>query len=651
MGYHKLLEISNNRPQSLWLCATGISDGITTLSPGIWYYPLTIIGDPFQFDTEAVQNDRDYNTVRYTVNSLSAGADDYTEATSFSDLETQNKSFFFDDTNPDSLRIYVHFDGLEPPNTFSSIFVGLTIPFCMTSDPDGYTNETGIFYAPRVASISEITDEVDPLFFGITRDQTCRITLLNHEDATLDDIGKSNLFGNPAEILIVPEGQLYANAEKVFFGRVANIPRVGQDVIEIELQNERRFLTRQIPENFYSNTDAGSSYYYAYLNDKYNGKPTPLIFGKVKGVPCIPLNEEASPSTYTFQVCETDISSTVTRNIDDITKVYTEDGEDITAHITANLSAGTFTVAEDYVEQLDDTGAVTGRLKKIYADVSGYEDGSGNLVENGLEILRLMLLAFYGYSYTASVYNTSEWDAAEANAYSLGYYIDDVTTLREAIEDLSASLLGNFMIQGNGLITFRKRDITQAADYYLKKQDNFEPEAADYDSEQFLSSATVKHSRDWGEKEFRSLTNTEYESDVFARYRTYRPKTFETYINNLVDAQDFADTIMAWKKDINPSFSVVVPFEYRDIELNNVVLAEIRRYAGEFYGDVRAWVRRRGMNLNDDLISLEVEYIEDVTLVDSDNIDPSVYTEDFDYLLSENGENVFSEDGVEWAVR
>ena len=649
MTYHKLLEISNNQKFSPFMCATGLSDGATTLSPGIWYYPITIIGDPYGFDADTVTNVRDYNTTRYTVNSVSVGTTDYTEVFDFADLETQNQSFYFS-TESDSLRVYIHFDGLSQPETFRSVFIGLTIPFSMTTDPSGYTSEAGIFYAPRISSISSITEEVDPLFFGVTRNSTLNIELLNDENSTLDEIGKSNLFGNPAEILIVPDGQTYANAEKIFKGRVSNIPRVGQDVITMELQNERRFLTRQIPTNFYTNTDTLSDYYYADLNDKYSGKPTPLIFGKVLGVPCIPLNEEAAPATYTFQVCETDISDTVTRDIFAITKVYTEDGTDITANVTADLTAGTFTVAKIYVEKLDDTGAATGNLLKIYADVSGYEDGAGNLVENGLEVLRLMLLAFYGYSYISSVYNTSEWAAAELTAYDVGYYIDDTMKLKEAIEDISASLLGNFIIQGDGLLTFRKRDITQRANYYITKDDNFTEEAAEYDSEQFLSSATVKHSLNFGAKEYREVTNLEYESDVVARYRTYRPKVFETFLNNLADAELYGNIIMEWKKTINPTFNVSVPLEYRYILLNDVILAEMKRYIGEFYGNIRGWIPRRTIDLNNDLMIFTVEYIQDVNLIDSDNIDGYILSQGNSYILAQDGNKLFRASGVEWAV-
>lgn len=646
MIYHKLIEISNNRDFNPWLCATGLSDGVTTLSPGIWYYPVTIFGDPFGFDTDTVENIRDYNTIRYTVNSLRVGTTDYTEVTDFADLETQNKSFYFEDDRSDSLRVYVHFDGLAQPETFSSIFVGLTIPFCMTDDTAGYTNENGIFYAPRVSSIGSITEEVDPLFFGVTKNNTVTITLENHENSTLDDIGKSNLFGNPAEILLLPQGQTYANAEKIFLGRVSNIPRVGQDVITIELQNERRFLTRKIPVGFYSNSDATADYYYADLPDKYSGKPTPLIFGKVKGVPCIPLNgdETPAPNTYTFQVCETDISDTVTRDIYAITAVYDAEGNEYTADITADLTAGTFTIADSDIEDAN------GNLIKIFADVSGYEDGSGALVENGLEVLRLMLLAFYGYSYIDSVYNTTEWAAAETDAYDVGYYIDKSISLKDAIEDLSASLLGNFIVQGDGLITFRRRDTTQAADFYLRKDDNFTPEAAEYDSEQFLSSATVNHTYDYGEREYRSITNTDFESDVVARYGTYRPKIFDTFLNNLTDAESYGDFIMEWKQNINPTFSVTCPLDYRDIALNDVVLAEMRRYAGEFYGDIRGWVPRRTINLNDDTMTFTVEYISDVDLIDSDNVDPYILTEGGFYLATAQDERMLRASGVEWAV-
>jgi len=204
MIYHKLLEISNNREQTLWLCATGLSDGVTTLDPGIWVYPVTIVGDPFGFDTSTIDNVRDYNTVRHTVNSVSVGTTDYTEVSDFADLQTQNQSFFFSEED-DSLRVYVHFDGLEPPNTFDSIFIGLTIPFSMTDAPGGYTSETGIFYAPRISSISDITQEVDPLFFGVVQNNTTTITLMNHENAALDDIGKSGGFA-----LVVNEDNLDA---------------------------------------------------------------------------------------------------------------------------------------------------------------------------------------------------------------------------------------------------------------------------------------------------------------------------------------------------------------------------------------------------------------------------------------------------------
>jgi hypothetical protein len=162
------------------------------------------------------------------------------------------------------------------------------------------------------------------------------------------------------------------------------------------------------------------------------------------------------------------------------------------------------------------------------------------------------------------------------------------------------------------------------------------------------------------EKEFRSETDTSLESTVLSTYRVPNNQEFDTLLTSLTDAAAYALAIATDNQDIPPIFPVTLPLsslpvtkidncDYVNLEVFNNVLVEVKRQEQDFYGDIKGIIRNISIDLNAYEVKLEVERIEDTSIVQE--VWPYYW-----FIISQTGEPIVGgsdvylqrEDEAEW---
>lgn len=507
----------------------------------------------------------------------------YTEVSSMASLRTQNESWYFDF---EEQNLYMHFDSFNPWWTFESVRIGLTAGF---SD-NGYHSGTA-YYPPALKSRNiTISYSKDPLFYGKSDFTSLSVHLLN--DGSLDNVADSNWYGKVAKIKLGFSEVAYADFKTLFSGKVEFIPEIKPDTVRVDLADQRKLLNRTIPVNRYSQTT------HTDLSDDNANKPIPLLFGSVRKIPCVCLNEEesGSPANYTFQICD----PLSYGGISSIDAVYVE-GTEVTPGST-NLTACTFVLSSAQVG--DNFDAVT-------ADATGYEDGSSVVIDNGLYVMRELLRLYDEKEYIAANFNTTNWTSEESSAADIGLLISDEETLGEVLGRISHSMFGMFYVQMDGKFNFVSTDSSRAVTKSIDESDILNEPYPKYNPSDLVAVATVKYSPD-GEGNYRRIVDDSEEDNIYNKFRQRPGATFETLLAGKTDAETWGGKIVDIAKDIPRLFPVDVSMKHIDIEWLDNVNAEINQVRKTWFWNIKTEVIGYDLHLGDMRISLLLRYIEDV---------------------------------------
>ncbi|MBA7541149.1 hypothetical protein ES705_33456 [subsurface metagenome] len=363
-----------NDESGLWKC---------NLTPG----DVTVTGSDGQVGYFGTQNEVFYNIQSMKVNIVA-----FTKVTTKANLRVQNESFLYEGTT-----LYVHFDGWQPSDAFYSIVLGSVMGFCDKIDPanDGYYEN--VYYDPRIKSVPAIDKKKDNLFFGIIQFPGGTFALIN-TDGALDSLKDEKIYGQACRVLLGFAGDPYTEYKRQSGGFVDDYD-FNFDEFSIEMKDLRKRFSRTLPVAKYDQIT------YPNLDDKNVDVNIPLAFGTVRDCPVVCVNDaEGAPASYTFKLCYV--------GTDDLTLNGIKNGQTITVRVDdvektpAFFSAATasFTLAPaDYDPD--------GQKGKVTADFIGYVDGANAVIENSLDIIRLILDVFLSISYIADNYNTTEWTA------------------------------------------------------------------------------------------------------------------------------------------------------------------------------------------------------------------------------------------------
>jgi hypothetical protein len=234
------------------------------------------------------------------------------------------------------------------------------------------------------------------------------------------------------------------------YGGYIKDPKWTEDKVTFETVNWLELLSRQVPVN---------PCFGAGVADDDRGKPLPLLFGRVTGIPPLCTNTEPADGT------EWTIADPDYQTLTEVEAVY--DGENLVApaYYTVDLVNCKFTFV-GYTPAGDVT--CTAKGAKI-SDIPG--ESSAELMSNASDIIRFFLLGVLGLG--SAQINTTAFAAAKAGLaeYVLGKYIRNRKNLSTYINEIERSVLGIVYQENDGRISFDAFSPFYTADATIETQE------------------------------------------------------------------------------------------------------------------------------------------------------------------------------------
>jgi len=559
-------------------------------APGLWftYVPASKQTDIDDYGNVAYigNNDSRY----YNFNSLNANGEQYTEVANLTLLHSTNKSWFYDTANE---KIYVHLDSFEPPCVYAIIAPGAVIGFTLGEDKISNNYFEDIEYFPSVKSIPNLSKKKDSLFFGLIQYQGGTITFHN-EDGYFDNFATRDLYGQPVRVRLSFEGLDYADSLLVYSGRVGKMSH-DFSTFKLQIDDTRKLLSRKLPVNVFDSVT------YPSMDDKLIGTPIPLIYGSVVNVPAY----KTSAGHWKF-------ADVTFNNIDSGITVYNKKTEATFSH------SGTGT---------DGTFTGTDTTDKLYVTCSQ------SSIENGLDIITNILENYEGVTYNSNNYDVVEWILEKGSVANEGIWIGkgNLMSSVDVIEQVCTDNQGVFDVLADGRFTFRSYNPDKTPSYEIFEDELLDDPSIKYDSEEYLSSVKIEHSKDWLEKESELFTNDDFEIEVFGRYRQYKERTFETSLTNEIDASILSESIMELSKFIYPILELTTKTQNIGMRiLDNILYTYSRQNGKEILPRSRFQVLGVNLDLSSYEMGITIKQIEE-----DDNIyiilDGGDSTTDYDY--------------------
>lgn len=548
-----------------------------------WRAGCWVVNFSLDYDSDPEIADAFLNTLTVheviNIGSVLSDGVQLTLVSSTAEVQSNEQSFYWD---ADTKDLYIHLENGDEPS-LHSVNVGEVI---------GIANFAGTHntqpYESRLVGLPSVSKSRDPLFYGKISFDGGNVTVDNR-DGEFDRRGESwDIFGNAARILVGFDELGYADFEKAFTGYIEGV-RIGPENMEAQLIDRRKSLSKKIPDAVFDQTT------YPNLKDENVGKTIPVGYGVMLDVPAVCTNEEeSSPSTYAFKLFDMRYHDA----INEITAVYV-DGAEVTPDSTDLVNATFELLDADY----DPGDTVT-------VDCKGYEDMTGALIENALDIIKDLLTIYFPIYYTATYFNTSEWETAEALAPDINLFVEKPTEIIELIEEISTSVFGLFIIQDNGLYTYRIYDADREISQFISRDELLEVPVVEYDPTEVLTSTYVGYAKRWNEDDSPYLHDTSQEQDIFERFKVKREETFDTLLTNSTDAQTFSDRVLALSGDVRRIFTIRTKWQTIQREIGDFVRVDVYRRKSAMLGVCKAEVIGIDKNFLDMEVILTCRLIE-----------------------------------------
>lgn len=488
---------------------------------------------------------------------------DLTEQATLASVQTNINSYWYD---RDTSNFYIHCADNDDP-AIKTVILGMTMALSNKA-----INIDDAYFEPRVLGIPTLSKTKDPLFFGIIKHDGGSIEYDNH-DGFFDTISDDYLFGRPITIryggnyhgLTMP----YENYRKVFTGHVENSSQ-SWETFSVDVVHNIKRLAKTIPTRKYNQTD------FTDLNDDDLGKPRPISYGQIYHGRVVCTNKDAASGPWVFEVADTTDHAS---GIMSVTTIY-KDGVSI-AIDSQSVAGGTFNVADANYKPL-----ATDRSAIWTADFSGYVDG-GSLITNTCDVIADINDVYAGITFASAQYNVVEWTAQSADALDCGLYINNEGNIEDFIEQLTQSSFGDFIEVDDGRFTFRIIDLTETATETIGRDKISGSPTVYHAGTLFLASVKIGYKRDWSQGTLRWLNDADQEDDIATKSGRRSEEKFETLLTNATDAQVLATRYLDYYGRIRPDITILVPIEYSDFEIGDVINFDTSREDGAFMGTVQ----------------------------------------------------------------
>ncbi len=499
-----------------------------------------------------------------TVGSVLSDAAALLAAVDVASVETAENTFYWDSN---ARRVYIHLLNGDRP-MMHRIVLGITHGVGTADHP---IEGAEILYLPHLRGVPKISKSRDPLFYGRLEYGGGTMSWEN-ADGSYDRLAEDfDVFGGAVRAYLGFDHEPRTSFRPLYAG-VAGKIRVGQMLLDIAVDDPRRYLVKEIPDKVFTIAE------YSSLKDSIVGKAISIGYGLLRNVPVICVNEAESPApaNYTFKVLDV---SRHPHGMHAINHVYV-DGVEVTPS-AVDLTNATFSLA----------AAAYDPGQPVTANIEGYEDDSGNPIVNALDIVSDILLRWLNIPYSATAYDLAAWTAARALVPDVAYFANRATKINEIIESICASVRGLFLPDRFAKWIFRVIDTSGAPARTLTGYRMLDPATIDYDPEQVIGLVRVLYDKDWSSGDYRSLTDDSLQEEVRNRYKVAPPHEFPTLLTNPSDAQAFATAVLAEGAFVQRPFPVRGPMGDNLSEVGDIVRAQLQRPNGQpFIGTVRAIV-------------------------------------------------------------
>lgn len=371
--------------------------------------------------------------------------------------------------------------------------------------------------APRLLSVPSISKELSDIY-------NARVIFsggvfeLNNGDGFFDTLLEDEeIIGNKAKSFI--RHPVTGVKQQSFSGFVegGSVRSQAPPVLKLRIKDDKESLNIPIPRNVFNLTD------YPYLHTDNVDKPIPLAFGHINNVELICSNElEPAAGTFYFPCADTSIG--VLHDVDSVRV------DDVDVAFTKDLANNRFSLSS----------AVYTPGQKVTATIQGYENASGDLMNNACDILKFLFMTFFGFTDNTDFFDT--WDTV--HAFNIFLWINEIKKFWEIVEIICKSSFINLILNNNGSYTAL---VNNRDGFYLREIRNYEVVEGgeiEYDSTKILSSVLVKYAKDHDGDKFKTLLVNDNESAMFDVYNQYYFKEFESNIDNATDARNYGLIIL-----------------------------------------------------------------------------------------------------------
>ncbi|MCP4392755.1 MAG: hypothetical protein GY804_00530 [Alphaproteobacteria bacterium] len=321
------------------------------------------------------------------------------------------------------------------------------------------------------------------------------------------------------------------------------------------------------------------------MEDKLIGTPIPITFGPVIKAPAY------KTGTNTWKFADTTfnpIDSTITVYNDDDT-VFTHAG---------TITDGTFTGTQTGTE-------ADNKLKVSYTQ---------STVQNGLDVIANIMENYESIAFTALNYDLVEWNQEKTGVANMGLWLGkgNIKSTVDVIEQACTDNQGIFEPLADGRNTFRTYNPGKMPTHEIFQDELLSDPSRKYDSEEFLSSVKVEFAKDIKEKDPQMYTNSEYEHEVFGRYRQRKERIYKTALTTKADALTLTNDVMALSKFILPTIGLTTKTQNISLRILDNIMYEHKRQNGKIIiPQSKYQTLGVGLNLTTFEINMTVKQIEE----------------------------------------
>lgn len=474
--------------------------------PGIYYYNFDgtydFLDAEFIVDVPTISGVTDIGSVFSDNVAL-------TKVDNTDDLQ-DSPSFYYDS---DDNAVYIRLENYESP-AGHDLNVG---PVYGLSNETYIDEDTETVYESRLRSVVNITRKKDALFFGKITYSDFTVELDN-ADYFFYILPSWDVYGQPFEVSYGDPELAVSAFDILRTGRIKEYTFEGQNVT-LYLEDPRRVLSKDLPVTLLTSDDYSDI-------DRDEDKYIPICYGECKKVPCRVLDDGAAGATFEFTCADVSYHSDGIYSID---AVYV-DGVEVTTN-SESLPFGTFTLlAADY-----NPG------QTVTADIKGYMNSSGLLIENPLDIIKDMLTVYLDIQYNSNYFDTTAWEAGTLGKADINYCIFKQTSMLKVIEAIASSFLEGFEITPGNKFTWLTHDDDDDSVFTVEAVDWLEPPKVEYSSDEAISSATVEYAPDWNSGEYKTVINDDNYDTFVRKFRGPNDYKFTTVLTNKSDAESAAE--------------------------------------------------------------------------------------------------------------